>query len=263
MPPLHLAVREGHLPIVRLLASRGAVNPKYRTYPYNEDLVTVATDRGYDDIAAILQEHGRSADPDRPDDEGGHIEYATDFERQRFQRLVAANDLEEVERMLEQRPELATDPLAFDAEGILSGPANRRHRAMIDLLMKHGARVPPMTKWGAEYYFKHDSLAAMFLERGMDARHRNCHRTTLLHEMSRRGETVRARLLLDYGAGIDAIDDEFKSTPLGFAARWGQRKMVRLLLDRGADRRLAGAAWAEPAAWARRKGHRAIADDLG
>jgi hypothetical protein len=33
MPPLHLAVREGHLDIVRFLADRGAVNPKYLTYP--------------------------------------------------------------------------------------------------------------------------------------------------------------------------------------------------------------------------------------
>jgi uncharacterized protein len=129
-------------------------------------------------------------------------------------------------------------------------------------LREHGARVPAMTKWGAEYYFKHDDIAAMFLERGMDARHRNCHRTTLLHEMARRGATVRARLLLDHGAEIDAIDDEFRSTPLGFAARWGQRKMVRLLLDRGADRRRAGAEWAVPATWARRKGHAAIAADL-
>ena len=36
MPPLHLAVREGHLDVVRFLAERGAVNPNHRTYPYNE-----------------------------------------------------------------------------------------------------------------------------------------------------------------------------------------------------------------------------------
>ena len=263
MPPIHLAVREGHAAIVRFLAERGAVNPKYVTYPYNERLVAVAVDRGRDDIAAILEEHGRSVDPDRPEEEGGHIEYHLDFERQRFHRLVGANDVQEVEAMLQRRPELALDPFAFQAEGILSMPANRRHRRMIDLLMQHGARVPAMTKWGAEYYFKHDDLAAMFLERGMSARHMNCHRTTLLHEMARKGALANARRLLDHGADVDAIDDEFRSTPLGFAVRWGQRDMVRLLLDRGADRQLAGADWAVPAAWARRKGHAAIAADLG
>ena len=74
MPPLHLAVREGHLEIVRFLAERGAVNPKYMTYPYNETLLTVATDRGYDEIARLLEEHsvdrrsgsaGRGERPDR------------------------------------------------------------------------------------------------------------------------------------------------------------------------------------------------------
>ena len=91
----------------------------------------------------------------------------------------------------------------------------------------------------------------------------NCHRTTLLHEMARKGALANARRLLDHGADVDAIDDEFRSTPLGFAVRWGQRDMVRLLLDRGADRQLAGADWAVPAVWARRKGHAAIAADLG
>jgi ankyrin repeat protein len=80
--------------------------------------------------------------------------------------------------------------------------------------------------------------------------------------MARKGALTKARLLLDRGADLDAIDDEFKSTPLAFAARWGQRKMVGLLLDRGADRRRAGADWAEPAAWARRRGHTAIEADL-
>ena len=82
--------------------------------------------------------------------------------------LVAANDVREVEAMLERRPELALDPFAFHAEGILSMPANRRHRGMIDLLLRHGARVPPMTKWGAEYYFKHDDIAAMFPDAGYE-----------------------------------------------------------------------------------------------
>jgi ankyrin repeat protein len=259
MPPLHLAVREGHLDIVRYLAERGAVNPKYVTYPYKETLQTVALDRGYGEIAQVLDEYGPRADPDRPPDEGGHIETSSDFERHRFERLIGANAVGLVEEMLQKRPELATDPMAFWAEGVLSSPAGNHHRAMVELLMQYGARVPSMTKWGAFYYFKHEDLAAMFLERGADANHMNCHRTTVLHEMARLGEIRKATLLLDHGAAIDAVDQEFRSTPLGFAARWGQREMVGLLLDRGADRGLSGAPWATPLAWARAKGHAPIA----
>jgi hypothetical protein len=41
---------------------------------------------------------------------------------------------------------------------------------------------------------------------------------------------------------------------------FGRReKLVRLLLERGADRERAGADWARPLEWARRKGHDRIA----
>jgi ankyrin repeat protein len=260
--PLHLAVREGRLDVVRFLAAHGAVNPKYVTHPYNETLLTVADDRGYAEIALVLTEYGPAADPDRPADESGHIEYETDFERRRFERLVAVNAAGLVEKMLEKRPELATDPFAFWSEGTLMAPAGSHHREMIELLMKYGARVPAMTKWGATHYFKHEDLAAFFLDRGMDPNHMNCHRTTLLHDMARLGEIRKATLLLDRGAAIDAVDEEFRSTPLGFAARWGQLEMVAFLLERGADPVKSGAPWATPLAWARRKGHEAIAREL-
>ena len=114
-----MAVREGRLEIVRYLAERDAVNPNYRTNPYGETLATVARDRGYTDIAALLEEYGRRADPDRPADESGHLEIPMDFERRRFERLIGANAVPLVEQMLERRPELATDPYTFWCEGTL------------------------------------------------------------------------------------------------------------------------------------------------
>jgi ankyrin repeat protein len=66
---------------------------------------------------------------------------------------------------------------------------------------------------------------------------------------------ARARLLLDYGADINRIDDEYRSTPLGLAARGGHREMVNFLLQRGADPKMAGTSWATPLAWARKNGH--------
>jgi len=68
--------------------------------------------------------------------------------------------------------------------------------------------------------------------------------------------------LVDHGADIDAIDDEYRSTPLGIAARWGRRELVSFLLDAGADPALAGATRATPIAWAERKGHQGIVDQL-
>ena len=57
-------------------------------------------------------------------------------------------------------------------------------------------------------------------------------------------------MLLNHGADINAMEDKLKSTPLGWAARFGQKKLAEFLLDRGADPNLAGALWATPLAWA-------------
>jgi ankyrin repeat protein len=80
--------------------------------------------------------------------------------------------------------------------------------------------------------------------------------------MAAEGEVGKARLLLDHAASIDAIDEEYRSTPLGLAARRGQLALVELLLDRGADVQLAGTPWAMPLAWAVKKGHDAVAARL-
>jgi hypothetical protein len=262
MPPLHLAVREGHVNLVRYLAELGAVNPKYVTYPYKESLATVALDRGYEEIAQLLEFYGRTADPDRLGEEGGEIDYGADEERRRFQKLVNINALVEVEALLDKRPELARNEFAFWSEGVLMMPANRGNRKMLELLMRYGARVPDVTKWGRAYYFKRYEIATFLMSAGMNPNHMNCHRTTLLHDMAQEGDLQKARLLLDGGAVLDAVDEEFRSTPLGLAARWGHRHMVRFLLERGADPNLSGAPWATPLAWAQKKGHTRIEREL-
>jgi ankyrin repeat protein len=64
-----------------------------------------------------------------------------------------------------------------------------------------------------------------------------------------------ARVLLDAGARLDIRDDLLRSTPLGWACRWGRAGLVKLLLERGADPIEEGAEpWATPLAWAEKMG---------
>ena len=68
-----------------------------------------------------------------------------------------------------------------------------------------------------------------------------------------------ARVLIDAGADVNALENQLMSTPLAWAARQGNGTLVRYLLSRGADPDLAGSAWATPMAWAERKNHEDIA----
>jgi ankyrin repeat protein len=93
---------------------------------------------------------------------------------------------------------------------------------------------------------------------------------TILHEIVTTGDHVQdeeriafATAALDAGARLDLRDDILKSTPLGWACRWGRAELVRLFLSRGADPlELDAEPWARPLAWAATKGHDGIAKTL-
>jgi hypothetical protein len=170
-------------------------------------------------------------------------------------RLIEERRLDELEKRLRETGLMVRQGEASWGEGILGGPANSGDLELIEVLMRCGARVPDVTKWGRYYYFKHAEVARYLLEHGMNANHRSWQEVTLLHDMAHEGSVEKARLLLDYGAEVNAIDGEYRSTPLGFAARWDQREVALLLIERGAEVNRADADWARPVAWARRKGH--------
>ena len=73
----------------------------------------------------------------------------------------------------------------------------------------------------------------------------------------------RAALLLEAGATISARDEEYRSTPLGWAARNDLPDMVEFLLARGAPTNLIDdEPWATPLAWALKRRHTQIAEIL-
>ena len=96
----------------------------------------------------------------------------------------------------------------------------------------------------------------------MDANHMSWQQVSLLHDMVHESDIRKAELLLRHGASINVIDDEYQSTPLGFAVRWGNADMVDFLLENGADPNLSGATWSTPLSWARKKDHGAIEEKL-
>jgi hypothetical protein len=254
-PPIHFAVREGHYDLVNYLLEQGAHDPKYKIYPFQESLQTIANDRGYNDIESLLNEYAANSSLQKYKGDNGEIHYNRSELQLEFEHAVDKNGYKKVEAILKEYPEFAKDETYFWGEGILLFAAKGNNQKMMELLLSYGAKVPSVLKWAQFYYFERYESAAYLMEKGMNPNVMSWQHVTLLHDMAQKGETQKAELLLKYGADINPVDEEYQSTPLGMAARWGQTEMVEYLISKGADTKKSGAPWSTPLAWARKKGH--------
>ncbi|QKJ30822.1 ankyrin repeat domain-containing protein [Mucilaginibacter mali] len=257
-PPIHFAVREGHTEMVKYLLDNGAHDPSYRFYPFLDSLQTVADDRGYSHIVQLLDEYENTPAKHRFKGDNGRVFYNRTTLQNEFEQAVDKNNLNRTAAILKQHPEFALDESYFWGEGILTMPAKRNHREMIDLLMSHGAKVPDILKWTQFYYFERYDAASYIMAKGMNPNTMSWQHVSILHDMAQKGFIDKAELLISHGADLDLIDEAYLSTPLGLAARWGQTEMVQYLIEHGADIRKAGAIWATPLNWAKKKGHEEI-----
>jgi ankyrin repeat protein len=106
---------------------------------------------------------------------------------------------------------------------------------------------------------------AMVLDR-CDANIRGRYGITVLHYAAASYDWVTpeermafVRILLDRDARMDVRDELLRSTPLGWACRWGRLEVAKIMLERGADPvELDVELWATPHAWAKKAGHKAI-----
>ena len=126
-------------------------------------------------------------------------------------------------------------------------------------LLGAGLRMPDVHTSCQGYLLNADALRTL-LAHGMSPDQMNWQHQTLLHRASTKDTTEYAAILLDAGATITARDDEYRSTPLAWAARANKPQVVEFLLSRGAPVNLPDdEPWATPLAWAERRGYQKIA----
>ncbi|RYF18261.1 MAG: hypothetical protein EOO42_15335, partial [Flavobacteriales bacterium] len=135
-PPIHLAVREGHYHLVEYLLQQGAYSTDFKTYPFHDHLLTVAQDRGYDDIALMLEQHVEQPDQHYIIKENnGKIYYKRTPLEIHFEEAVDKGEVGDVAKLLKMNPELAHNETFFWNEGIMMMPAKDNNRPMVEILL--------------------------------------------------------------------------------------------------------------------------------
>ena len=261
-PPIHFAVREGHLKLVKYLLENGAHDPDYKTYPFLDTLNTIAQDRDYYEIDTLLNEYCNDSSMWKYRGDNGNIQLKRTALEIEFQESVNTNNLKRTKEILSEHPEFATDASFFWWEGILMMPSKGFHSEMMELLINYGATIPDVIKWAQAYYFERFDAAGILLKNGMNPNVMSWHHVTILHDMAQKGNLLMVKLLINHGAKINVIEEEYQSTPLGLAVRWGHINVVEYLLDLGADVNLSGTSWSKPIEWAKKKGFSEIENIL-
>jgi ankyrin repeat protein len=160
------------------------------------------------------------------------------------------------------------DNPALDADKFLGTIIKEEKKEHLDLILRYqpdilSRKTIDPSAWWDNNTFKSPKVARWLMEGGLNPNLGNWLGITRLHRCAANGDIPIAEVLLDFGADINIIETEWYSTPLGWAARHGQKTMVEWLLKKGADpSRPKNKPWALPLAWADRRGHKEIADLL-
>ena len=173
---------------------------------------------------------------------------------------VHEGNIDTVAALLDAKPDLFDEIQTTEAFTLA---VSTGHDAIVRLLLARGFLMPAVVTSCQTYLWRSAELARLLLEHGMDPSLPNWQRVTPLHTIAASGDIDKARLFLEFGANANAIDEEYGTTPLGWAARTGQTAFVRFALDHGFDETLPAAPdWARPIAWARRRGHSDVVELL-
>jgi ankyrin repeat protein len=262
--PLKAAARAGNLEAVKLLLERGANPNGAEPIAAHGGALYDAVAGSHVEIARLLLEHG--ADPNAMVDSSGSCIWAARNHPELFNLLSTYGGAMTLELASYDgnAPHVATmlhaNPALSISEEAIHYATENSHQAVIELMLRYQPDVLNSMTLGDA---KSPELARWLLSHGTDVRWTNWLGVTPLHRFAAQGRIEVAAICLEFGAEIDALDEELHSTPLGWAARAGQAEMVSWLLARGANPRLpVDRRWARPLQWAERRGHLEAAERL-
>jgi len=274
--PIVAAAKGGDLEEVRRqLAAPSAARGNVRIA--RGSALHAAARSGHGAVVELLLDHG--ADPNFTIDSSGSATWAASTPELRRLLLDRGGQLDCYDLVFLDEDDEAVrrvkaDPREADSGcgGVLAAACTLGKRELVVRLLVAGARVAQVLTGCRGYLMSEpDTLRLLLARADMDPNLPNWQRATPLHDLCSRDYRCRANphraqcatILIDAGARLTARDEDYRSTPLAWAARYGLLDMVDLLLERGSPTALSDdEPWATPLAWATKRGHGEIADRL-
>ena len=270
--PLRCAAGAGHLEVVKLLLQWGANpnEPEPGIAPQGGALHAAIGGKHFEIVKLLLQ-HGANADAE-VESSGNCLSMAKWVGAPReIIDLIASHtskpptgsdsqviDLDTLHHMLQANPDA-------DADKFLGSIINEEKWEYLDLILRYqpdilSRKTIAPSAWWDNSTFKSPEAARWLMAHGLSPNLGNWLGIMPLHRCAAKANIPVADVLLDFGADINSIETEWCSTPLGWAARFGQKDMVEWLMKKGADpAQPENELWARPLAWAQRRGHKEIA----
>ena len=218
-PPIHFAVREGHIELVRFFLDHGA-DLTYRSYPFSESLVTMADDREYTQISELLRSHlGRRFAI--ADGTGAILEAARKGDLGRVDTEIARDPT-----LARASNETGDTALHQAVEGGHLDVVRRLIAAGADVNATRGDGFRPVHSALIKSRRDREAIADALIAAGAEY---------TIFVAAARGDRQFVRDALGRDSSLANFEDTCHHRPISAAARRNDLEMVKLLLAHGAD----------------------------
>src|SRR5581483_587991 len=222
-PPMHFAVREGHVDMVRYLIDQVGFDASYRSYPFLDPYLTIAQDHDHHEIAQIIL---KIVSKQFPVAEG----------LDDFLKAARDGDIARVRSELTRDPKLVESSNNF-GETALHKAAEAGNIEVIAALLDAGANPDAIRADGLR------PINCAFRVRGRSAQYAGMIAGLLLARGAKYniylaavfGDDDYVRRALERDSSLANFEDSSHHRPLSAAARRNDLDMVRLLLHHGAN----------------------------